>query len=270
MIIISTDAYLAIQEGQLNAPLIGYDNLVDVNNIEADTEDASFPATNLANPATYLKWKADDTTAQSIVIDLTGNTQQVDYVAIAKHNFYTAGVSITVRGDTGSGLVDIVDQFTPGDNEPLLMRFEAAAYVEISIDFTSATVEVEASVLYCGTLLSCERNIYVGHVPSSLNYDSDVVSGFSESGNFLGRIEVNKSRSGSITLNNLTPAWVRNYLRPFLAAAKTRPFFFAWRPETYPNEVIFSWQEDTKGPYPSNSLPNGMMQFSMNIKALST
>lgn len=268
MIIVSADAYLAIQEEQLNAPLFGYDNLVTPSNIAAGTSATNYPATNLANPATFLKWKANNTTAQSLTIDLAGNTQHIDYIAIAKHNFYTAGVNVTIRGDTGSGLSEIVAQFSLGDDGPFIARFEADAYVEISIDLSSGSVAAEASVLYCGTLMAAERNIYVGYAPMTLSRDSDAVAGFSENGNYLGRIEVNSSRSGRINLNNLTPSWVRNYLVPFLEEAKARPFFFAWRPDTYPDEVAFAWQTDTQGPYPSNSLPNGMMQASMSVKAI--
>lgn len=268
MIITSSDAYLAIQEEQLNAPLFAYDNLVTSTNVAAGNSATGYPATNLANPATFLKWKANTTASQSLTIDLTGNTQQIDYIAIAKHNFYTAGVDVTIRGDTGSGLTEIVPQFSLSDDGVFLARFEAAAYVEISIDLSAASVAAEAAVLYCGTLLPAERNIYVGYAPMTLSRDSDSVAGFSENGNYLGRIEVNSSRSGQITLNNLTPAWVRSSLVPFLEEAKSRPFFFAWRPDTYPDEVVYAWQTDTNGPYPSNSLPNGMMQFSMNVKAI--
>lgn len=268
MIIISSDAYLAIQEEQLNAPLFAYDNLVTSSNIAAGNSATGYPATNLANPATFLKWKANTTGAQSLTITLTGNTQHIDYIAIAKHNFFTAGVDVTIRGNTGSGLVEIVPQFSLGDDGAFIARFEADAYIAISIDLSSGSVAAEAALLYCGTLLAAERNIYVGYAPMNLSRDSDAVAGFSENGNFLGRIEVNSSRSGQITLNNLTPSWVRSYLVPFLEEIKSRPFFFAWRPDTYPDEVVLAWQVDTNGPYPSNSLPNGMMQVSMNVKAL--
>ena len=37
-------------------PLIGYDNVVTTANITSTTEDADFPVSNLANPATHLMW----------------------------------------------------------------------------------------------------------------------------------------------------------------------------------------------------------------------
>lgn len=266
MIVISTDAYLAIDESQLNSPLIGYNSLVTPSNITTNFNAAGFPASNMANPATFLYWKAISGGNDYIQIDLTGNTELIDYVAIGKHNWFTAGKSVTVFGDTGAGLVTIVPAFVVDSDSPLIIRFEEDAYIEIQVYTSTTAIQAQAAVCYCGKLLTLPRNIYVGHKPITINSMSDSVAGYSESGNFLGRIIVNESRSTTIQMQNLTAAWVRNYLVPFLQDAKTRPFFFAWRPETYSDEVGFVWFK--ADPMPDNQRSNGMMQFTAEVMGI--
>lgn len=267
MIINSNASYL-LGETSLNRPIICHHNLIDVDNIAATSSHADFPVVNLANPATNLYWKANATTAQDITITLTDNEHLVDYIAIARHNLYSCGATITITGDAGGGSAELVEEFSPTSDDPIIITFDPNTYIELVIEISAADVAAQIAVVYCGEMLRVERNMYVGYAPMTLNTDTDAVSGFSESGNFLGRIIVNESRTGQMTINNLTPAWVRSDLKPFLADAKSRPFFFAWRPSSYPEEVVFAWQVDTQGPYPQNSLPNGMMNFSMNLKAL--
>lgn len=268
MIINSNSTYLG-GETSLNRPIICYDNLITTDNIAATSSATGFPITDVANPATYLYWKANALTAQDITITLTDNEQLIDYIAIARHNLYSCGATVTITGNAGGSDFEVVEEFRPTSDDPIIITFDPQAFVELVIEISAADVAAQIAIIYCGEMLRMERNIYVGFSPMTINKDSDAVAGFSENGNFLGRIIVNESRGGNMTLNNLTPAWVRNELKPFLAAAKTLPFFFAWRPQSYPDEIVFAWQTDTQGPYPSNSLPNGMMQFSMSMKALS-
>src|SRR5690606_37160075 len=97
-------------------------------------EDADYPAVNLANPATVLGWKSDDTGTQYLTIDLSV-LDPVDYLAVARHNFGTAGISLTVEGlsaeeeATWEVLVDGV----PADDSPILFRFTEANLIGLRL-----------------------------------------------------------------------------------------------------------------------------------------
>ena len=86
------------------------------------------------------------------------------------------------------------------------------------------------------------------------------------SGAFLGRIINGQTRRSSCALENLTPDWYRTYMDPFLLAAQESPFFFAWRPGTYPTEAGFAWL--TGDPVPNNQRSNGMMQVSFDMEGV--
>jgi hypothetical protein len=125
-----------------------------------------------------------------------------------------------------------------------------------------------AAVLYTGALLVLQRRIYVGHTPITMGRTSKITNARSESGNFLGRIVLNEMTETSVSIQNLTPDWYRSQLDPFIRASKETPFFFAWRPGDYANEVGYAWITDD--PQPSNQRSNGMMQIDFQMRGIVT
>jgi hypothetical protein len=111
-----------------------------------------------------------------------------------------------------------------------------------------------------------ERSIYVGHTPITYGRDRKAINGVSENGQYLGEIVVSSSVSTSVSLNNLSPEWYREFLDPFFAASPRTPAFWAWKPSKYPAEVGFVWVEGN--PRPENALSNGMMSMSWQFKGI--
>jgi hypothetical protein len=264
MSVIVNSAYLlTLQEaGSANAPIIGYENLVTIDNVSADSEDADFPATNLANPATSNRWKSAST-AEQYVTAAIAEVDDVDYVGVARHNFATAGIAVSVEGDDGGGFDELVSAAIPSDDGPLIFRFDPASYESIRLKLAAGSVAPFAAAMYVGKLLVMQRNIYVGHTPIVDGREDRVVSGRSENGNFLGRITTGSSTSTEVSFQNLTAAWYRANFRPFVTASRNAPFFFGWRPGTYPAEVGYAWFTAT--PRPTNQRSNGMMQVDMQL-----
>lgn len=206
--------------------------------------------------------------AEYVAMTLGGAT--VDYVGIAEHNLGTLGASVSVQGraTSSSDWAELVQAAVVADDGPLLLQWEAQSLydVRIRIDAPESAGQAEAAVLYVGLSLTLQRRIYVPHVPVTMGRVTDVTNGRSESGKFLGRIITGESRETSVSQRNLTPGWVREFLDPFVVAAQEAPFFFAWRPETYPLEVGYCWlQSDSR---PANQLPNGMMQVDLQMGAI--
>jgi hypothetical protein len=251
----------------LNAPVFGYSNFVTVAGIATTTAASGYPATNLANPSTASFWRASTTAIQYLTATLSP-TQVVDYVGIARHNFKTAGIAVSVETQVGLGdpWVEVIAPFIPSDNAALILRFEAQSAYGVRVKLAAGSVVAQASVMYTGKLLSSTQRVYVGHSPITLNRRTEVVSGFSENGNYLGRIVTGSNLTTSVSLTHLKPDWYRTYFDPFILAARETPFFFAWRPLQYPNETAFSWL--TNDPQPSNMLPNGMMQISLEMSGV--
>jgi len=247
-------------------PLFGYRNLVTSGVLTTTTANPSFPTVNLANSNTYSRWEGTSIVADEYITMALATAELVDYVGIARHNFYTAQIAVSLEIFNGSIWVEVVAPFIPGNSGPIIMRFTPQAILSIRVRLQPGTAVPSAAVVFAGPLLVSQRRLYVGHSPISYSKKTKVVTGRSESGNFLGRIITNSFLQTTVDLDNLTADWFRTYLAPFIEAAREDPFFFAWRPLTYPNEVGYSWLMND--PTPHNQRANGMMKISLEIGSI--
>lgn len=271
MIVVSQDVLLLEPEvsggGVLNfdSPVVGWQSIVTASNIAADTEDPDNPATNLANQATNLKWVAEDDSEQYLTV-VTGTADPIDYVGVARHNFGTEQIQVSLEGDDGGGFDELIAPVILPNDAPVIFRVAPDSFESVRLRLQTGNGIPEAAVVYVGKLLILQRRIYVGHTPIVYGRDVRVSSGMSEVGNFLGRIVTSESRSSSVSLQNITPSWYRTYMDPFVDACKESPFFFAWRPGTYPLETGFAWT--TGQPRPVNQKNNGMMRIDLQMAGI--
>lgn len=249
MLVLARNLILSAEEAALpsGTPLIGWHNLVTFDNVSADTEAADYPATNLANPATNLEWRAANTTEQYLTVAVA-SIDPVDYVGIARHNLSSAVIAVSVGYfDDEDDWVELVAPFIPRDDAPLLLVFTAQSLVEIKVKFAVGTAAARAAVLYVGKLLVCERGVVPDAdlpVPTFARKTS-VVNGRSEAGDYLGRVVLGQFLEWNASFKHFLPDWYRTNFDPFVAAAQDDvPFFYAWSPVGYPYEVVFAWFTD--------------------------
>jgi hypothetical protein len=98
----------------LNQPVIGWNNFTTVGNIFAGTADPDFPYTNMANPATHLKWKSA-TTSDTFILITTG--AYLDYVALEGHGLGTSNGYVTISGTPNRILLHFD---TPGNSPDII------------------------------------------------------------------------------------------------------------------------------------------------------
>lgn len=250
----------------LDTPLFGYRNIVTASTVAASSADTSFPASNLANPSTSEKWKASSALAQTITIT-PATPDAVDYVGIARHNLGTLNCAITLQGRRASSdAFSVISEVVPADDAPLLFRFEAQSFYEIQLSLAGTSAPVEIAIAYCGAILVSERGVMPSHVPLRFGRTTKAVTGKSESGDFLGRIITGRGRETAVEMANLSPGWCRKELDPFIAAGEELPFFYAWRQETYPDEVGYGWL--TNAPRPAINEYDQTMQVALQISAI--
>lgn len=242
-----------------NNPRIGWHNLVNQDNVFAVQEAAGFPASNLGLPATFLYWKGTSAVAQAIGVTLEF-AQPCNYIAIARHNLGSIGAMLEVQSSAdGTTWQPLSGQKVPANDRSIIWEFPdtVARYFRLLIGAGSGVPEV--AVLYVGRILRLQRRIYVGHTPLPFGRQSDVSTNFSEDGQFLGRVVHRRMFRSQISQENVTPSFYRANIEPFFEAAIEWPFFVAWRPGTYPNEVGYVWL--VGDPTMQNQRPNGMVSF---------
>jgi hypothetical protein len=249
-------------------PVIGWNTLYTTGGqIVASFQDADFPASNTANPSTYLRWKSTSEDSQLLHISF-GTAQTVDYVAIAGHNLGSALIPIGIGKDAGN--TQVFAAATPADDSPLLWRFNPISTTDIWLNIPSnspvALAPPQISVIYVGRLLYVQRRIYAGHTSIDHGRTWNATDGMSESGQFLGRIITQESRKTKIPLSLLEPAWYRANFDAFLASARDAPFFFSWRPNTYPDEIGYVWL--TNQPTPTPTAPSNLISVSLDVTGI--
>ena len=270
-VVVSTDTAVA-GFGTVNAnnPIIGFEDLATTSNITTDTAASGFPASNMANPSTNLRWQGATASpaVEEIVQVAVATTELVEYLGIARHNLGTIGSSVTVEGTVSLSASPIVWTTLAGpqtfaNDDPIMFRFAPQALDAIRVRIGVGSSAPTIAVLQTGPLLTLQRRIYVGHGPINYQRNSKIVTNRSESGNFLGRVLLNQFVKTTINMENITPNYYRDFLDEFIQAAYLAPFFFAWRPSDYPNEIGFCWM--VSDPKPINQLPNGMMSLEIEV-----
>lgn len=253
MIVISSALALSAAY-QLDAalPVIGWHNLATVTSLTADSEHANYPVGNLANTNTTLRWQSESTGDQYITVTLS-TEEAVDYLAVARHNFGSTGIVLSVEGLSGEEEAEweeLVSETMPADDAPILFRFEASYLTAIRLKLQPDEVEPRAAVMYVGSLLVCQRGTQPGHTPLPYGKRRTIINNRSEDGEYLGTIQTGEGLESTVQFNYFDPAWYRENFQPFLDEAP--PFFFAWHPQTYPDEVGFAWLREDAVPVPSH------------------
>lgn len=268
MIYITPAVALATDPQDANAPWIGYHSVLTRSNVTADEEAEGFPVTNVVTTSTspVEQWKGTSTAAQNIQV-FEGGSQECDYFAVAKHNFGSTGATIKLQNSADAVTwADVTEDIAPGDDNAIMFRFDGATTNYWRLHITPGSAAPRVTVLYLGLLLVGQRRIYVGHTPLTLGRNQVVTTGLSEDGAFLGRVKRREFLASAVDFKNLTPAWYRTKFDPFAEASAERPFFWAWRPGSYPLEVGYAWVDG--GIKPSNQLSNGMMQVAFEMQGV--
>lgn len=268
MIVISSSVVLSPTEGPIDArnPRIGWRNLVTSENVFSDEEAEDEPALNLGNPATYLLWRGETLLEQAVSVALD-TAQDVNYFAIAKHNLGSTGATLKFQSSSdASTWLDVTEPQVLSSDNVHIHEFDSVFARYFRLLITPGSAPPAIAVWYVGEIFALQRRIYVGHTPFPYGRNTTISNGRSESGQFLGRVMRREFLESNVSLDNLTPAWYRQQMEPFIQAARTRPFFWAWRPGSYPNETGFAWlTDDVKV---SNQRANGYMQAAMSLQGV--
>ena len=271
MSIYLSTAYVLSSSATLEAylPRICFHNLATVSTISTDQEDGDFPATNLANPATNLLWKSGSTAAQNITVLFSYN-DDVDYIAIARHNFGSGGCSVIVEGldpggdpDDDGDWTELVAEQLLGDDTPAVFIFDGATVDGLRLVLAPDTVEPQCAVVMCGKSTVLPYGVPLNHAIISYARSADAVSSLSQGGDHLGTVETTAWLSSSIELRNLDKTWYLANLKDMALLGKRATFFFAHNPQSYPTEVGYCWT--TNDPIPHGGSVPGWIDITFEI-----
>lgn len=270
-VVISQNVVLSALTGSgAGRPLIGWRNFITSWSVVADYEDQFFPAVNLANPSTASQWRSTSLDVQYITVNISPS-DEIDYVGLARHNLGSSQAQISIEAKTAAApavWTEIFTTSTLSGDEPAILRFDPVAAQEVRIKITPSLAIPRLSVLYVGKLTTMQRGMAQEVAALPYAYDTDVVTGMAESGDFLGRIVTGQSKSMDYTFEHVNYDWFHAELGPFAKAALVTPFFYAWLPKSYPNEVGYGWLNSDIRPVAFRYEFEHVVTFTLNIGAI--
>lgn len=220
---------------------IGMDTITRTGTVTASSTETGYSANAPANPLTYEYWKPA-TMAATWAVD-AGEEVTIDYCGIAAHTLGTNGNTVIVMCADDSDFtsnVQVIDSVAPSDNSPIMFLFAptTARYWRI---FISGSNKPTIGVVNFGQVIEMQRTAFAGINPIEMNRVTVVRPNKSETGQWLGRSVIRQSVKTKVDFNNLTYDWYKTNMDPFAVNAQKYPFFFAWRPDGYPDSVGYVW-----------------------------
>lgn len=259
--IIVLSRFVEVDEADGNKPVLAWQNYVQPSNISIESGKTANLLENLADDATDRYAEIEET--DPFYLEVVTGGAAVNCVGFARHNL-PPGSEIKVTVVVGAVEYTSRDWSAIGSRQVIFFIIPEGRPDSVLVHFRGMSSAVRLAVLFVGKTLRFQRKLYVGHTPITFGRRRQIVGGVSESGQLLAPIIRREWVETAISLQHLTPDWYRESLDPWIANGRFA--FFAWRPETYPNEVAYV--QIVGDPQVSNQLPNGMMQVTINVRGI--
>ena len=207
----------------------------------------SLPAAQgIANSNTYERWRLTGAN-QSIILSANSNNK-VNAICLGAHNLGALGATVIIEVSTStSASFSTIATVKPKNNNSIMV-FLTSDLVIRRIKLTVDNESSEIGVLYAGLALSMPRPIFGGHAPITLQNKVNYINSSSENGQWLGRTINRRGYATSYKWQFITDEWYRENFEPFVESTNLYPFFIAWRPDLYPDEVAYAWRSEDVTP----------------------
>jgi len=251
-----TAGLLANPSTPLTHARIGWQNRIRANNFTATTAEVGYPATNIVNPGTYERYRP--TTSPAVIVLDSGSPKISDYMAVQTKNLTNVQVEYS---DDGISYTSLFNEATTDNTNMFLFNEVSARYWRVTL----TGVSLQVVVLKIGLVLAMYRPKYGGVNPLPLARVTAVRPNLSETGQFLGASQKRIGVNGSIEWDNLPADWYRTNFDIFAQTnPRVQPFFIAWRPLTFSEDVNYAWA--TGDVSPSNSGTRDFMSVGLSME----
>lgn len=242
-------------------PRILYDNVFQQGTVTASSENSATNGwlENAVDGGTYDWWEWTSTPSWLEVTLTTAAT--VDMAAIGLHT----GLTFVFQYWNGSAWVDLHDAVTTTTSSVYAVIFSEVTASKFRIYISDTQDESILGFVMLGQSLQFPKTFYGGHAPITLNRTAQLVRNKTEAGYDAGVYSLRTGAATSVEINNCKPGWIRDNLEDLNKKLEIRPFIFAWRPSTYPNDVAYCWLNSPIRA--NNSGPRDLMTLQFDVNA---
>lgn len=251
----------------MGVPVVLYESVVDdtTTALRATTGGvtvaAGSDARNIFSPFTYpadslIIQRGTSTGTISIQFNATADFSAIGFVIQGIKDDAGAEVRVLRRlTNTLTSTIAIIDVDRDG---VFLATFDSQEFDYPDLDYyivqligideeSSDSENIVWSVATIGNLMSFEKCIMRSYAPLDYNRSTEFLTNESGTGQYMGRSIVRRNYQSSVSFDLMSAPWVRSTFQPFVRHARTKPYFFAWNKDTYPNEVNYVWTDDDIG-----------------------
>ena len=249
----------------VNSPRIGIQNISNRANIYASTNELpTNPSYLTSTPSTAERWKQSEATTHIWAMSNVSSSP-VDYVGIAAHRGLI-GRQVEVRAVIDGVLTTVFGPQLILSSDSIFVFFpECTPTIVYAVFESDEAFSFEIGIINVGKTVFLPRNIYVGHTPITYGRSARRLFAASDSDEFLGQKLTGVSLTSSVNMENIPPVFYRDYLfNQFHVPSEYLPFFWAWRPNSYPLESGFCWLSGDISV--SNAKSNGFMSLAFSMR----
>lgn len=233
--------------------------------VTASGDTAEGPADAPLRPETNEYWKPPSLPATWQFV--FGGIKSVNYAGLAGHNLGSCGCSVEAETSMDGATWDALGlEHTPTDDSPIMFLDEERDATRLRLTINGSGLIPSLAVVFVGRTLDFARPIYGGHSPIVLSRETIHQSLVSRGGQYLGQHVQRMGVNGNVRLDNLLAAWYRAEFDRFVEATRSRPYFYAWRPETFPLEVAYLW--NTGDISPTNKGKRTLMEVAWKVQGI--
>lgn len=215
---------------------------------------AGFGVDNLASPFTYT---ADsfmfehDSSTTGVIRFRTGLVES----GANAFGFICLGLSstdITIRSSSTEGgtYSDITTVQVDRDGVFMVkIAVQTNQYFEVEIEASSTDFNATAIMpnMFIGQYMEFEKCIMRKYAPLDYNRATEFLTNESGRGSFMGRSIIRRNYESSVSFDLMSAPWSRSTFQPFVRHARTKPYYFAWNLDTYPDEANYVWTDEDIG-----------------------
>lgn len=200
---------------------------------------------NAGNLLTYNFWKPQNTGDGGFtMVRLDGVA--VDSIGIAGHNMNTQQITFSLEAWDGAAFNSVFAPFIPSSDAPFLKQFTPTIatlnlFRLLTNQPNGGGDTAEIAVARVGPAYTLTQPIGLPMTPTPLAYDDQVLDTARDTRQWGGRFKQFERIKTALRQVNMDPTHARGPWLDFMEHARLNPFFFAWDPVAFPDEVAYCW-----------------------------
>ncbi len=232
----------------------------------------AFPVTNAGNMSTFdvaqlTRVRAGAVYQSAIRIDLGSGAPSVSCLSLVGQVDPDSALQVQSSTDGTTWTTRLGGSSTRIGKDACIARFPAVTARYWRAVLTSAAPGTDTvAYMAVSNPVTLERPFFSGFAPIITPTQIDLHTNVSVGLHFAGSPHTTAGATIEFALDNLTPAFARTTMLPIIQSWNTgHPQFFAWRPQSNPNDSYYIWR-DSGGNLvtPSYSGVNDLMNLSFS------